>query len=61
MKDLLKKLIFMAQFHFKDPDPDSEYGSGFRILIQTGNLNPDPPGSETLFLDVVPVGATAEG
>ena len=26
MKNLLKKWIFIAQFHFQDPD--SEYGSG---------------------------------
>ena len=45
---------FIAQVHFQDPDLDSEYGSGFRIWfrIQPGNLNPDPPGSETLLVSV---------
>jgi len=47
MKNLLKKLIFIAQFHFQNTDPDSE--SGFRIRIQPGNLNPNPPGSATLI------------
>jgi len=28
MKKWLKKWIFIAQYHFQDPDPDSEYGSG---------------------------------
>ena len=42
MKNLLKKWIFIAQFHLQDPDPDSEHGSG---SIQSGDLNPDPPGS----------------
>ena len=45
MKNLWKMWIFIAQFHFQDPDPDSAYGSGFRIRIQPGNLTPDPPGS----------------
>ena len=44
MKNLWKKWIFIAQFHFQDPE--SEYGPGFRIRIriQPGNLNPDTPG-----------------
>ena len=42
MKNLLKKWIFIAQFHFQDPDPYSP-----------GNFNPDPlgSGSETLQKD----------
>ena len=43
MKNLLKKWIFIAQFHLQDPDPDSEYGSGssssLAILIR---IHPDP-------------------
>ena len=43
MKKLLKKWIFIAQFHLQDPDPDSEYGSGssssLAILIR---IHPDP-------------------
>ena len=33
MKNLWKKWIFIAQFHFQDPDPDSEYGSGSSMAI----------------------------
>jgi len=33
MKNLLKKWIFIAQFHFQDPDPDSENGSGSSLAI----------------------------
>ena len=43
--------MFIAQFHLQDPDPDPEYGSGFRI--QPGDLNPDPPGSATLAVPQV--------
>ena len=56
MRDLLKMWIFIAQFHLRDPDPNSEYGSGFslailiRIRIQPGDLNPDPPGSGSATL-----------
>ena len=46
----MEKWIFIALFHFQDPAPDSEYGSG----IQPGNLNPEPPGSETLATGTVP-------
>ena len=40
MKNLLKKWIFIAQFHLQDPDPYIEYRY-LRIRIQPGNLNPD--------------------
>jgi len=37
MKNWWKKWIFIAQFHFQDPD--SEYGSSLAIWIR---IQPDP-------------------
>ena len=39
MTNLLKKWIFIAQFHFQDPD--SEYGSGSSLAIRI-RIHPDP-------------------
>ena len=39
MKNLWKKWIFIAQFHFKDPDPDSESGLAIWIRIQNTAYN----------------------
>jgi len=41
MKILLNKWIFIAQFHFQDPDSDSEYGSGSSLVIWI-RIYPDP-------------------
>ena len=29
----VEKVVFIAQFHSQDPDPDSEHGSGSRLAI----------------------------
>jgi len=39
IKNLWKRWIFIAQFHFQEPDPDSEYGSSLAICIW---IQPDP-------------------
>jgi len=43
--------MFVEKVDFYSSISLSGSGSGFRIRIriQSGNLNPDPPGSETLF------------
>ena len=41
MKNLWKKWIFIAQIHFQDPDPDSEYGFGSSLAILI-RIHPDP-------------------
>ena len=39
MKSLLKKWIFIAQFHFQGPDSEYESGSSMAIRIR---IQPDP-------------------
>jgi len=37
MKNLLKKWIFIAQFHFQDPDPQHWYAGGWFMQL-IGNI-----------------------
>ena len=54
MKNLWRKWNFMAQFHFQDPDPDSEYGSNMAIWIRirnTGTYAPKICPDKKIYLD----------